>query len=502
MARLTFLHSNDIHGRLEGLARLTTLARREQAHAEAEGRTVFRWDAGDAFDRRFEDCRLTRGESLAPVLTASGVTLQTLGNDIGLGYGMTAVTRMARRAGYTLLAANLRDQDGAVVEGLRASVLLNGPDGLSIGVFGLTDPFGGIYGVYGLNTPDVHDLARQTVTELRDAGAGLVVLLSHLGLEADHDLAAAVSGIDLIIGGHSHDLLPEGERVGKTLVVQAGEFAEHLGRVDLDVGAAGAILADRVTVLPVPADLEPDAEVMEALAALETELQGIRTEAVGTLAASLHLDHWGESPMAHFAAQVLRERAGAEVGLISGGALHTGLQAGEVRRGAVANAVPATINPMTSRVTGWRLRMALERGLDPEVVTYLHRGLRGSPIGVPGLSGVQVTVDPAGRVGERVQRVQVNGEALDLGREYVVAHTDLEPAPYAFLHGEGVTEIASDFTVLLEDVVRQHFQHRTSVHPDLEPVWLGLRSLPLLGTPQLGGASALEGKNLRGHDQV
>lgn len=250
VARLTFLHSNDIHGRLEGLARLTTLARREQAQAEAEGRKVFRWDAGDAFDRRFEECRLTRGESLAPVLTASGVTLQTLGNDIGVGYSMTAVTRMARRAGYAILAANLRDGDGPVVEGLSAGVLLDGPDGLKIGVFGLTDPFGGIYRVYGLHTPDVHDVACRTVAELREAGAGLVVLLSHLGLAADAELAAAVSGIDLIIGGHSHNLLPQGERVGETLIVQAGQFAEHLGRVDLDVGKREGCLREGQAFFP------------------------------------------------------------------------------------------------------------------------------------------------------------------------------------------------------------------------------------------------------------
>lgn len=232
-----------------------------------------------------------------------------------------------------------------------------------------------------------------------------------------------------------------------------------------------------------PEDLKPDAEVLRALVALEAELQAVRTEVVGTLTSALPLNYSGESPIADFTAQALRERAGAEVGLITGGALHGGLEAGEVGRGAVANAVPASINPMTSRVTGARLLAALERGLNPEVVTYLHRGLRGSPIGVPGLSGMQVTVDPAGPVGRRVQQVRVNGEALDLEREYVVAHTDLEPAPYSFLHGEGVTEIQADFTVLLEDVVREHLGRRTPVEPDLSPVWLGIGSLPDLDAP-------------------
>jgi 5'-nucleotidase len=148
MPRLTFLHTNDIHGRLPELARLTTLARQEQAQAESEGRTVYRWDAGDAFDRQFEAGRVTRGAALPPVLSASGVTLQTVGNDIGLVYGMGALTRMARRAPYPMLAANLRDGEGPLVEGLQESVLLNGPEGLKIGVFGLTAPWDGLYSIY------------------------------------------------------------------------------------------------------------------------------------------------------------------------------------------------------------------------------------------------------------------------------------------------------------------------------------------------------------------
>lgn len=103
MAKLTFLHSSDVHGCLEGLARLTTVARQEQVKVEAEGRLALRWDAGNAFDRRFEACRLTRGEALVPVLTASGVTVHTLGNDIGIAYGVSAVIRVTQCAQYTFL---------------------------------------------------------------------------------------------------------------------------------------------------------------------------------------------------------------------------------------------------------------------------------------------------------------------------------------------------------------------------------------------------------------
>lgn len=94
--------------------------------------------------------------------------------------------------------------------------------------------------------------------------ADLVVLLSHCGLDTDVRLAQEVAGIDLIVGGHSHDLLREPLRVGNTWVVQAGAYGEHVGHVQLTrVGqgwhATGRVLptagipADPAVVAPGPA---------------------------------------------------------------------------------------------------------------------------------------------------------------------------------------------------------------------------------------------------------
>ena len=478
MPRLTLLHSNDMHGRLEGLARLTTIVRQQRHDAEAQGRTVFRWDAGDAFDRRFEACRLTRGTALPPVLTASGVTLQTLGNDICYPYGLDVTARMVERAEYPILAANLQQPDGRLPAGLTRSVLLDGPAGLRVGVFGMTDPFDGAYEIYGLTTPAVEVLAAELAQELRAAGAGLIVFLSHLGLDADRQVAQAVPGIDVIIGGHSHDLLLQGERVGETLIAQAGQWAEHLGRVDLDLHPETGRWVATASVIPVPEETLPDPQVRDALAALEEEVTAFAAEPVGTLAVSLTLDYFGESPVVNFAAQVLRERAGAEIGLLSGGSAHTGLSAGPVTRGMLANAFPVTSNPETSRVTGERLWAALERGLDPAVVSQRNGALRGSPMGVPGLSGLRVTVDEQAPVGQRVQEVWVGDEPLDWDRTYRVAHTNLEPLKISFLQGEGVASEGEDLSVMLEDVIREAIRSSRSTVPNRTPAWSGLTRLP------------------------
>ena len=73
------------------------------------------------------------------------------------------------------------------------------------------------------------------VTEVREKGADLVVLLSHNGFDVDRQLASRVNGIDVILCGHTHDALPAPVIVNKTLLVASGSNGKFVSRVDLDV---------------------------------------------------------------------------------------------------------------------------------------------------------------------------------------------------------------------------------------------------------------------------
>src|ERR1041384_4588364 len=67
----------------------------------------------------------------------------------------------------------------------------------------------------------------------------LLIAMTHIGIRQDRELAAQTEGIDLIIGGHTHVTLPEGERIGNTLIVQTGCFGKHLGRVEAEKDSVG-----------------------------------------------------------------------------------------------------------------------------------------------------------------------------------------------------------------------------------------------------------------------
>lgn len=424
---LTLFHSNDMHGRVEAMARLSSFARRLRAEAQAAGRIVFFWDAGDAADRRYELCSASKGAAFQPVLAAMGYTLQTLGNDLALTYGPQVIAELARRGGFPILAANLRDGDGPLVEGLQSHAILPLAGGLRLGVFGMTAPWHGMYEGFGLFMPDFLPLARRIVDGLRAEGVAPIIFLSHLGLPDDRLVAEQIPEIDLIIGAHTHDLLPAGEVVNGVLIVQAGDFARYLGRVDLEIDpASGRVLARTATVLAVPEDEPPDPTVLAALAAGEEEVAGLLAQPVGELSQALELDHLAECSLGNFAADALREHMGAEAAILCSGNLRAGLPSGRITQRQINAASISTANPFLTQVSGAQILAALERSLDPAMTTPQAHGLRGVPWGVLQISGMRVEYDPGRPLGERVLAVAVNGAPLQRDQIYRLAYTDAE----------------------------------------------------------------------------
>jgi 5'-nucleotidase len=459
--QLSIFHTNDMHGRLEAMARLSALTRRLRAEAEAQGRLAFFWDAGDAEDRRVRLCSISQGAAFAPILNAMGYTLATMGNSISLPYGPQAMAALATRADFPILAANCRDGDGPLPEGLQEQVLIPLPGGLKLGVFGLTAPWGNAYEIFGLHFPDFCDVARGQVERLKEEGAAPIVLLSHLGLEDDRRLTNAVPGVDLIIGAHSHHRLPAGEEWNGVLIVQAGEYAEALGRVDLTLDpATGQVLARSAGVLDVPPDEPPDPAVMAAIAAAEREVGALLAQPVGALESPLDVDHFHECGIGDLAADALRQRMGAEVAMVCSGLFHQGLPAGAITLGQLDAACFSSANPGLTQVRGAQIVTALERGLDPAISENRHQGFRGTPMGIPQISGMAVEYDPDGDVGRRVERVLIQGEPLDPYRLYLLAHTDAETIPevgYLVL-GEGQKtdyEVPTILREVIEDYLRQ-----------------------------------------------
>jgi 2',3'-cyclic-nucleotide 2'-phosphodiesterase (5'-nucleotidase family) len=419
--RLTILHTNDLHGREDRIAQIATLVKRERAMSDHR---VLYLDAGDVEETTNRLSNLTKGVAMHRLLAHTTCEATAVGNACWLRYGPQSVSAHAAVSPYPHVLANFTG-----VDGVAPSVLLE-----DVGIVGLTSPFDVFSDEvdWGFERVDALEAARAAAHELREQGAALVVLLSHLGLESpeerwdDRRIAPELEGVvDIVIGAHTHDLLPEGEWIGNVLVVQAGAFGEHLGRIEID----GESIVARVEV--VPDDTEHDPAIAIEAAAIEREVEAMLGQELGTIAVPLN---------ARFIAEVLRARLNADVGLFTVGMTLTVVPPGVVTRGALYEASESGANPQVTTMTGAQLSDLIARGRDPEFMAETPRAMRGRERGYLEVVGVE----PA---------------ELEPERHYVVAGTDWELSPYGgYALAEWGLESRSDFPVIVREAVEEHLQ--------------------------------------------
>jgi 5'-nucleotidase len=251
--KLTILHTNDMHSRIDpfpndgrknggmgGMARRATLVKQIRAQEP----NVLLLDAGDIWQGT-PYFNFFGGELEYKLMTQMGYDAATLGNH-DFDNGLESLQKQLPNAGFPFIIANY-DFTDTILQGRFKPYKVFQKEGIKIGVFGLGIQLSGIVADnnYG-NTKylDPVATAQKMVKILKEQEkVDLVICLSHLGYKYEYQkiddvkLATQVSGIDLIIGGHTHTFLDEPDRVTHpsghvTLVNQVGWSGINLGRID------------------------------------------------------------------------------------------------------------------------------------------------------------------------------------------------------------------------------------------------------------------------------
>jgi 5'-nucleotidase len=231
-----------------------------------------------------------------------------------------------------------------------------------------------------------------------------VVALSHLGADVDQGLAGNVAGVDVFVGGHSHTLLSDSEAgaagpahavyegpAGRAVVVQASCYGRYFGRLDLDVGEDGTVVAYGGDTRRVGLNLPEHPGVAAIVSGYAVQLEGIRRRVIGRAPAAIDVTtcRIGECALGSFVAEaMLAATHGAEVALMNGGGLRTGLPSGEITLGDVLSMLPFGNSVASVELVGADLLMAG---------------------GFPQVAGVRLTWNPAGAAGARLRDVRVRG---------------------------------------------------------------------------------------------
>ncbi len=356
---LIILHVNDTHGHLYphdylkerdvgGAARLGTLIK--GIRSENPGRTLV-LHAGDIFSRGGPLTVYYAGR--VDMLTMQAMEFDAVVPGNGEFYtGVDNLIRNTAAVDFPVVLANVYYKDSG--ERLFPPYVIQEIAGLRIAILGL--------GFFNDNHPAAWHLmqkhpvpvAQSLLSELRSR-VDLVVALTHMGLSADTQMAGLVSGIDVIVGGHSHDFIERPRRLpgpGDTEViyVQAGIFGLRLGRLDLFVerDAYGKCTVNRVEgkLIPITRQVEEDAEVAQILEHFSSPLK----EVLCVSRITLGMPPTGPSPMGNFLVEAIHQQIPAEIALLFRNAVHSGILSG-----------PVTVADVC-RVHQWRsriLRMSL-----------------------------------------------------------------------------------------------------------------------------------------------
>jgi sulfur-oxidizing protein SoxB len=265
---------------------------------------------------------------------------------------------------------------------------------------------------------------QKMVNEARGKGAQVVVVLSHNGMDVDLKMATRVSGIDAIMGGHTHDGMPVASIVsnkgGKTIVTNAGSNSKFLGVLDFDVKDK-KVSDFRYKLLPVfsnmlPADKEMDALITKIRAPYETKLSEKLAVTDGLLYRRGNFNGTGDQLLI----DALLDVQGADIAFSPGFRWGTTLLPGQaITREWLLDMTATTYSYATvTELTGETIKTVLEDVADnlfnPD--PYYQQG--GDMVRVGGLT---YSCNPVSKAGQRISDMRLKGQLIDAGKKYKVA---------------------------------------------------------------------------------
>lgn len=476
--KLVVLHTNDTHGRdvaVEGETVGTAGVAALKADFEAAGATVLLLSAGD-FSQGTTLVSMDKGASAVAFMNAAGYDAASLGNH-EFDYKMEALSANVAAAEFPVLAANIvNTETGKALFG--DHVTFDTPIG-KVGVFGLDTPEtmtkahpDNVKGLTFYQGDELVACAQAQVDALTADGCEYIIALSHLGVADESepnrstDVFAKVTGVDLIVDGHSHTVIDGGQKVGDALLVSTGEYLNNVGVVITDgtqttaelVSAAEYTKVDEAVAKVVnDKDAEVKAELDKVFAKTEILLNGERDP--GNRTQETNLGDFAADAILWAARQARGEDA-VDVALTNGGGIRASIEAGDITMNHMKTVFPFGNAVATIDLTGAELLEALEAatcstptaiGAFPQVAGISFT----IDISVPYENGEQYpdsTYYAPAKPGSRVKDVTVNGEALDLAETYTLATNDFTAAG-GDTYGVFIGKPVYDTSVALEDAL-------------------------------------------------
>lgn len=419
---LDFVAAARTYGKIGGFAHLATLVK--QIRAQRPGALLL--DGGDNWQGS-ATALWSKGQDMIDASKLLGVDIMT--GHWEFTYGAKRVQEVVAKdfkGRIEFLAQNIRTVD--FDDPVFPAYTLREINGALVAIIGQAFPYTPIANprhfvadwTFGIQ----EERLQRIVEEVRKKGAHAVVLLSHNGMDTDLKLATRVSGLDIILGGHTHDAVPRPiavkNRGGITLVTNAGSNGKFLGVLEFDI-RGGAVKSTHYRLLPVFANLlDADADMATLIKQHRAPHEAKLNEKLAVSEGLLFRRGNFNGSFDQLILDALLETQDAEIAFSPGFRWGTSILPGEpITTEDVMNMTAITYPSVTtSNITGENLKNLLEDICDnlfnPD--PYYQQG--GDMVRVGGL---HYTCSPSQKIGNRINELRLNGKTIDATKTYKLA---------------------------------------------------------------------------------
>jgi 5'-nucleotidase len=492
---LTILHTNDIHSRIEsinkydstcnaddeaegkcfgGVARIKT--KMDELRAQMDNQNVVVLDAGDPFQGSLFYTTY-KGEAEAKFMEAIGYDAMAVGNH-EFDDGPEGLAAFIEAVSFPVVSGNLDMADEPALAGKVQDHLILEVGGEKIGIVSALATDTVDTSSPGDNIKFEDEIAALTadVAALEAEGVDKIIALNHVGLKKDLEIAGAVPGIDVVIGGHSHTFMSNDKEgapayptmVEGTPVAQAYAYSKYIGKLTVTFDDDGKVVSAEGAPVILDASVTPDADMTAQIAEMGAPIEEMKKRIVAKTSDVVNGDRGvcrvAECPMGNLVADAMLDRVkdqGVTIAIQNGGGLRASIDAGDVTMGEVLSVLPFQNTLSTFQVSGQAIIDALENGVS-QVEEVKGR--------FPQVAGMKFTWDQSVAPNEgRIQEVMVkNGDSftpIDPAASYSVVSNN-----YVRNGGDGykmfkTAENAYDYGPDLADVTAEYMAAQGNYAP-------------------------------------
>ncbi|GAA5417778.1 hypothetical protein Pryu01_02853 [Paraliobacillus ryukyuensis] len=424
--KIFLYYTSDIHSHFENWPKIASFFNDKKIQHNRENQDFFLFDNGDHIDRVHPNSEALLGKGNVTLLNEAGYDMVTLGNNEGITLNHNELYHLYDDADFSVICANLHSKDGDDPDWLQATTYTSTNSGITIGVIGLTAPFQAFYNPLEWNVEDPFAILDREVERLNKQ-ADIIVLLSHLGITEDQQIAERYPMIDVIIGGHTHHLFRDGEVVNQSILTAAGKFGYYVGEVVLTWDHSLHQLVKKEAYATPIDHVLPHEETTRIIKEQTERSATLLKQTIATLEKPLEVDWFKRTIIMKQLTETLREWTNADIAMLNAGILLESLPQGTVTYADVHRICPHPINPCVVTLTGQEL-VEVIRGSLTNNFTELEMkgfGFRGKVIGRMVFAGVELetTINQDGS--EHMKEVTFQGEALDVDQTYRLATADM-----------------------------------------------------------------------------